>query len=77
MNQINHTPVMLNEVLNFLNPKNKGLYIDCTFGGGGYTKSLLNFKSKVLSLILENSIESGASMSLNFAIFIKFSDIVI
>ncbi len=64
MNQINHTPVMLNEVLNFLNPKNKGLYIDCTFGGGGYTKSLLNsYDCKVLAIDRDSfAIQSGLKL---------------
>ncbi|PPR79294.1 MAG: Ribosomal RNA small subunit methyltransferase H [Alphaproteobacteria bacterium MarineAlpha2_Bin1] len=36
-----HTPVMIEEVFKFLNPVDEGLYIDGTFGGGGYTKYLL------------------------------------
>lgn len=38
---MSHTPVLLKEVLEVLCPKNEGLYIDATFGGGGYTKALL------------------------------------
>ena len=42
MNSVNHIPVLLNEVLDnlFLN-KNK-TYIDATFGGGGYTRAILD-----------------------------------
>ena len=41
MNNI-HTPVMLNEIKSFL-PKNKKInLIDATFGGGGYSKAILN-----------------------------------
>jgi len=37
----NHIPVMLNEVKSFI-PKNKKLNVmDATFGGGGYTRSIL------------------------------------
>ncbi len=36
-----HIPVLLNETLDILNPKNSNLYVDATFGGGGYTKSIL------------------------------------
>jgi 16S rRNA (cytosine1402-N4)-methyltransferase len=37
-----HQPVMLNEVLKSLNPEAGGLYIDGTFGAGGYSKAILN-----------------------------------
>ena len=36
-----HTPVMLTEVLAALSPKNGGVYVDGTFGGGGYTSGIL------------------------------------
>ena len=33
----NHVPVMLNEVLKYMNPIDNEVYVDCTFGAGGYT----------------------------------------
>ena len=36
-----HTPVLVNEVITFLNPKPNGLYLDVTFGGGGHTRAIL------------------------------------
>ncbi len=40
-----HIPVMLNEVIEACSPKNGGNYVDCTFGGGGYTEELLKFEN--------------------------------
>ncbi|XP_075982518.1 putative receptor-type tyrosine-protein phosphatase mosPTP-1 [Anticarsia gemmatalis] len=36
-----HTPVMLNEALKHLNPKDNELYIDMTFGAGGHSRKIL------------------------------------
>lgn len=36
-----HIPVMMNEVLDALSPCDGGLYVDGTFGAGGYTTSVL------------------------------------
>jgi 16S rRNA (cytosine1402-N4)-methyltransferase len=37
-----HTPVLLKEVLEALQPKDGGIYVDGTFGAGGYAKGLLD-----------------------------------
>ncbi len=39
--QTHHVPVMLEEVLKFLQPVSGGHYIDGTLGGGGHTSALL------------------------------------
>ena len=36
-----HVPVMLDDVLEVLQPKDGGLYVDGTFGAGGYTSAIL------------------------------------
>ena len=49
--ELPHFPVMLDEVTRICSPNKGGVYIDCTFGGGGYSKKLLKFsKTKVIAL---------------------------
>ncbi len=49
--ELPHFPVMLDEVIKICSPNKGGVYIDCTFGGGGYSKRLLKFsKTKVIAL---------------------------
>jgi 16S rRNA (cytosine1402-N4)-methyltransferase len=36
-----HVPVLLAEVIDVLDPKDGGLYVDGTFGAGGYTRAIL------------------------------------
>ena len=38
-----HTPVLLQEAIEALNIKEDGVYVDCTFGGGGHSKEILKY----------------------------------
>ena len=49
--ELSHFPVMLNEVLKISSPSTKERFIDCTFGGGSYSKQILKFsKTNVLGI---------------------------
>ena len=63
-----HFPVMLNEVIKISNPSEGGTYIDCTFGGGGYSRQLLKFpKTIVKGLDRDNKVrELGKKLEKNF-----------
>ena len=46
-----HFPVMLDQVVKICSPVSGGIYIDCTFGGGNYSKQILQFsETKVIAL---------------------------
>ncbi len=38
---IGHTPVLLNEIISALNPTTGAIIVDATFGGGGYSRAIL------------------------------------
>jgi len=59
-----HFPVMLEEVIHICNHLKKGqLVVDCTFGGGGYSKALLNIPNiKVIALDRDKSAAKRAEL---------------
>jgi len=46
-----HFPVMLNEVLKISSLSSNKIFIDCTFGGGGYSKEILKFSNTTVLAI--------------------------
>ena len=40
-----HYPVLLDELISVITPQHGGTFIDCTFGQGGYSKEILNYKN--------------------------------
>ena len=72
--EFTHFPVMLSEIIEISNPKKGGVFIDCTFGGGNYTKALLDFpKTKVIGIDRDDAVISIArKMEKNFKNRFKF-----
>ena len=48
---IEHLPVLVDEVISYLRPENKKVYFDGTFGQGGYSKQILSLILKLSRLI--------------------------
>lgn len=61
---VRHRPVMLAEVLSALAPRDGGIYIDGTFGAGGYTRGILTAADcKVLAIDRDpDAIKGGAAL---------------
>jgi 16S rRNA (cytosine1402-N4)-methyltransferase len=64
-----HIPVMLREVLAALSPIDQGIYVDGTFGRGGYARALLTAaKTQVFGIDRDpDAIAAGQSMVKEFA----------
>ena len=81
LEKIKHYPVMLNQVLSIISPQHGGTFIDCTFGGGGYSQAILKFTgTKVLAIDRDKSTHKYAnSLKKNFqkdSIFFKKSSAI-
>lgn len=64
-----HVPVMLREVVDALAPRDKGVYVDGTFGRGGYTRALLQkAKTEIIAIDRDpDAIKAGQEMVAEFA----------
>ena len=76
--ELSHFPVMLNEILQISSPSKGGTFIDCTFGGGGYSKQLLKFpKTIVKGLDRDNKVKViGKELEEKFPQRFKFYQII-
>ena len=62
-----HVPVLLAEVLEHLDVRDGGRYIDGTFGGGGYSRAILERGGHVLAIDRDRSaVEAGAALAEEF-----------
>ena len=53
LNNEEHYPVLLDEILSIISPQNGGTFIDCTLGQGGYTNAILKFnEANVIAICL-------------------------
>ncbi len=60
---LRHVPVLLHEALEALAPRAGGLYVDGTFGAGGYTRALLERGARVVALDRDPSaVRLGAAL---------------
>ncbi len=65
-----HIPVLLNEVVQSLAIRTGGLYVDGTFGAGGYTEAILNAAPDVRVIAIdqdETAVAAGQSLVQQYA----------
>ncbi|MBU0669702.1 MAG: 16S rRNA (cytosine(1402)-N(4))-methyltransferase RsmH [Alphaproteobacteria bacterium] len=63
-----HIPVLLDEVLEALNPGEGDVIVDATFGAGGYTRAILDRGAQVHAFDRDpDAIAAGAAMEAEFA----------
>ena len=62
LDQKKHYPVMLNQILSIISPQHGGTFIDCTFGGGGYSEAILSHaNTEVLAIDRDKLTQKFAS----------------
>ncbi len=55
---LSHFPVMLSEIIEISSPNKGGIFVDCTFGGGGYSKAILEFPdTKVIAIDRDSTVD--------------------
>jgi len=59
-NRLRHIPVLGEEVLAWLNPREGGIYVDATFGAGGYSRVILETpQTRVIGIDRDRSAIAG------------------
>lgn len=63
-----HKSVLLNEVVEALAPKDNGIYVDGTFGRGGYSRAILNAaKTRVIGIDRDpEAVKAGEKLAAEF-----------
>ena len=66
-NEMRHIPVMLDEVIKYLAPKPSEVFVDGTFGAGGYSTAILNLGANVIAIDRDpDAIADGADLVARF-----------
>ncbi len=68
-----HVPVLFSEVIDGLQIKPNGVYVDCTFGGGGHSKAILeklNKNGRLVAFDQDSDAENNIPVGENRLLFI-------
>jgi 16S rRNA (cytosine1402-N4)-methyltransferase len=80
--ELGHVPVLLKEAMKALEPRADGVYVDGTFGGGGYARALLDRGARVIALDRDpTAIRAGEGLRASFGgrlelVEARFSELV-
>ncbi len=76
MSASGHLPVMLHEVLEYFAPQADQRFLDCTFGGGGHTRAILETGAHVTALDRDPAAAlRAAALSGGFPFTFRFVDL--
>ena len=71
-----HIPVMLDQVIEMLKPREGGVFLDGTLGGGGHSQALLARGAAVYGVDRDSDALAAATQRLRaFLFFMQFTEI--